>query len=202
MNSVLKSEDLSEMIYSILYKAESEPLEMRDLDKVRSLTLQETKISGKPTDIDPKEIGKFSNLEHLIINGFEIDDELMDIINGLQKLRTIQFTKSRFRTQKPFENLMEYEIFDRCEKISQVVGNSKKIKVVGQNKSPIDLNDLGDLSQTEELDLNDLMVNNISKVQQMPNIATLDLCGSNIDDAKAIAKLPIKTRLDDEYLII
>lgn len=202
MNSVLKSKDLSQMIYSILYKAESEPLEQKDLDKIRSLTLQRTGISGKPTDIDPEEIGKFSNLEHIIFNGFELDDELLKIINRLEKLRTIQFTRSKISTQNSFNSLLEYEIFDRCEGLGQTVGNSKKIKIVGQNKSPLDLATLGDLSQVEELDLNDLSVSNISRVQQMTSLNTLDLSGSNIDDSSSIARLPIKTRLDDEYLII
>ena len=202
MNSVLKSKDLSEMVYSILYKAESEPLEQKDLDKIRSLSIQRTGISGKQTDIDAKEIGRFTNLEHLIINGFEIDDELLEIINRLEKLRTIQLSRSNIKTQNTFSSLLEYEIFDRCEGLGPIVGNSKKIKIIGQNKSTLDLNTLGDLSQVEELDLNDLSVINISRVQQLPNINTLDLCGSNIDDSSSIARLPIKTRLDDEYLII
>ena len=202
MNSVLKSKDLSEMIYSILYKAESEPLEQKDLDRIKSLTIQKIGISGKATDIDAREIGKFSNLEHIIINGFEIDDELLEIINRLERLRTIQFTKSRINTQKSFSSLLEYEIFDRCEGLGKTVGNSKRIKIVGQNKSSLDLNTLGDLSQVEELDLNDLSVSNISRVQQMSSLETLDLSGSNIDDSSSIARLPIKTRLDDEYLII
>ena len=202
MSSMLKSNDLSEMVYSILYKAQSESLEQRDLDKIKSLTLQETKISGRPTDIDTSEIKMFPNLEHIIFNGFDIDDNLMETINSLNKLRTIQFTKSRFKTENGFKNFMEYEIFDRCKNPGKVVGNSKRIKIIGQNKSPIDLGTLGDLSQVEELDLNDLDVTNIARVQQMSKLTSLDLCGSNIDNAAAIARLPIKTKLDDEYLII
>ena len=202
MNPILKSKDLTKIIYSILYKAESETLEQRDLGRIKSLTLQEINVSGKVSDVDVREVGKFGNLEHLIINGFDIDDELMGIINGLYRLKTIQFTKSRFKTKKSFDSLLDYEIFDRCEGATSVVGNSRRIRIVGQNRTIIDLEELGDLSQVEELDLNDLSVKNIVRVQRMPELSTLDLSGSVIDDAKSIARLSLKTNLDDEYLII
>ena len=202
MNPILKSKDLTKIIYSILYKAESETLEQRDLGRIKSLTLQEINVSGKVSDVDAREVGKFGNLEHLIINGFDIDDELMGIINGLDRLKTIQFTKIRFKTKKIFYYLLDYEIFDRCEGATSVVGNSRRIRIVGQNRTIIDLEKLGDLSQVEELDLNDLSVKNIVRVQQMPKLSTLDLSGSVIDDAKSIARLSLKTNLNDEYLII
>ena len=56
MSSIIKSKDFKEMIYSTIQKSESEPLSQKDLNRVKSITLQSTRISGKPTDVIPKEI--------------------------------------------------------------------------------------------------------------------------------------------------
>lgn len=202
MSSIIKSKDFKEMIYSTIQKSDSEPLSQKDLNRVKSITLQSTRISGKPTDVIPKEIASCTYLEHLIVNGFGIDDSFIDVLNRLKNLKTIQFSGSTFFSQKDLEKFLDFKVFDRCENVEHMARRAKKIKIIGQDKSPIDLNDLGDLSGVQELDLNDLDITNISRVAEFESLEVLDLSGSSIDNASSIAQLPIKTKLNDEYLIL
>ena len=96
---------------------------------------------------------------------------------------------------------MNMLVLDRCDNLGIVVGNSRKIRIIGQNRSLIDLNDLGELNNVEELYLNSLDIFNISKVRELSGLRMLDLSGSSIDDADSIAQLPIKTKLSTKYLI-
>lgn len=202
MSSIIKSKDFKEMIYSTIQKSDSEPLSQKDLNRVKSITLQSTRISGKPTDVIPKEIASCTYLEHLIVNGFGIDDSFIDVLNRLKNLKTIQFSGSTFLSQKDLEKFLDFKVFDRCENVEHMARRAKKIKIIGQDKSPIDLNDLGDLSGVQELDLNDLDITNISRVAEFESLEVLDLSGSSIDNASSIAQLSIKTKLNDEYLIL
>ena len=202
MSSIIKSKDFKEIIYSTIQKSESEPLSQKDLNRVKSITLQSTRISGKPTDVIPKEIALCTYLEHLIVNGFEIDDSFVDALNRLKNLKTIQFSGSTFLSQKDLKKFLDFKVFDRCENVEPVAKNAKTIKIIGQNRSPIDLNDLGNLSGVQELDLNDLDITNISRVAEIEELEVLNLSGSSIDDASSIAQLSIKTKLNDEYLIL
>ena len=202
MSSIIKSKDFKEMVYSTIQKSDSEPLSQKDLNRVKSITLQSTKISGKPTDVIPKEIALCTYLEHLIVNGFGIDDSFVDALNRLKNLKTIQFSECTFLSQKDLKNFLDFKVFDRCENVEHMARRAKKIKIIGQDKSPFDLNDLGDLSGVQELDLNDLDITNISRVAEIEELEVLNLSGSSIDDASSIAQLSIKTKLNDEYLIL
>ena len=202
MSSIIKSKDFKEIIYSTIQKSESEPLSHKDLNRVKSITLQSTRISGKPTDVIPKEIALCTYLEHLIVNGFEIDDSFVDALNRLKNLRAIQFSGSTFLSQKDLKKFLDFKVFDRCENVEPVAKNAKTIKIIGQNRSPIDLKDLGNLSGVQELHLNDLDIANVSKVAEIEGLEILDLSGSSIDNVSSIAQLPIKTKLNDEYLIL
>lgn len=202
MSSIIKSKDFKEMVYSTIQKSDSEPLSQKDLNRVKSITLQSTKISGKPTDVIPKEIALCTYLEHLIVNGFGIDDSFVDALNRLKNLKTIQFSECTFLSQKDLKKFLDFKVFDRCENVEHMARRAKKIKIIGQDKSPFDLNDLGDLSGVQELDLNDLDITNISRVAEIEELEVLNLSGSSIDDASSIAQLSIKTKLNDEYLIL
>ena len=202
MSSIIKSKDFKEIIYSTIQKSESEPLSQKDLNRVKSVTLQSTRISGKPTDVIPKEIALCTYLEHLIVNGFEIDDSFVDALNRLKNLKTIQFSECTFLSQKDLKKFLDFKVFDRCENVEHMARRAKKIKIIGQDKSPFDLNDLGDLSGLQELELNNLDITNISRVAEIEELEVLNLSGSSIDDASSISQLPIKTKLNDEYLIL
>ena len=202
MSSIIKSKDFKEIIYSTIQKSESEPLSQKDLNRVKSITLQSTRISGKPTDVILSEIALCTDLEQLTVKGFIIDDCFMNVLNRLKNLRAIQFSESTFLSQKDLKKFLDFKVFDRCENVEPVAKNAKTIKIIGQNRSPIDLNDLGNLSGVQELDLNDLDITNISRVAEIEELEVLNLSGSSIDDASSIIQLPIKTKLNDEYLIL
>ena len=202
MSSIIKSKDFKEIIYSTIQKSESEPLSQKDLNRVKSITLQSTRISGKPTDVILSEIALCTYLEQLTVKGFIIDDCFMNVLNRLKNLRAIQFSESTFLSQKDLKKFLDFKVFDRCENVEPVAKNAKTIKIIGQNRSPIDLNDLGNLSGVQELDLNDLDITNISRVAEIEELEVLNLSGSSIDDASSISQLPIKTKLNDEYLIL
>lgn len=202
MSSIIKSKDFKEMIYSTIQKSESEPLSQKDLNRVKSITLQSTRISGKPTDVILSEIALCTYLEQLTVKGFIIDDCFMNVLNRLKNLRAIQFSGSTFLSQNDLKKFLDFKVFDRCENVEPVAKNAKTIKIIGQNRSPIDLNDLGNLSGVQELDLNDLDITNISRVAEIEELEVLNLSGSSIDDASSIIQLPIKTKLNDEYLIL
>jgi len=202
VSSIIKSKDFKEIIYSTIQKSDSEPLSQKDLNRVKSITLQSTRISGKPTDVIPKEIALCTYLEHLIVNGFEIDDSFVDALNRLKNLKTIQFSECTFLSQKDLKKFLDFKVFDRCENVEHMARRAKKIKIIGQDKSPFDLNDLGDLSGVQELDLNNLDITNISRVAEIEELEVLNLSGSSIDNVSSIAQLPIKTKLNDEYLIL
>ena len=202
MSSIIKSKDFKEIIYSTIQKSESEPLSQKDLNRVKSITLQSTRISGKPTDVILSEIALCTYLEQLTVKGFIIDDCFMNVLNRLKNLRAIQFSESTFLSQKDLKKFLDFKVFDRCENVEPVAKNAKTIKIIGQNRSPIDLNDLGNLSGVQELHLNDLDIANVSKVAEIEGLEILDLSGSSIDNVSSIAQLPIKTKLNDEYLIL
>ena len=202
MSSIIKSKDFKEIIYSTIQKSESEPLSQKDLNRVKSITLQSTRISGKPTDVILSEIALCTYLEQLTVKGFIIDDCFMNVLNRLKNLRAIQFSESTFLSQKDLKKFLDFKVFDRCENVEPVAKNAKTIKIIGQNRSPIDLNDLGNLSGVQELDLNDLDITNIARVAEIEELEVLNLSGSSIDDASSIIQLPIKTKLNDEYLIL
>ena len=201
MTSIIKSKDFKEMIYLILRKPYTEPLFQKDLEKVRSITLQSSKLSDEKTDIILSEIALCENIEDLLICGFEIDEDFLDVINELSKLKVLQFSECTFFSQKKLRTFMNMLVLDRCENLGIAVGNSRKIRIIGQNRSLIDLNDLGELNNVEELYLNSLDIFNISKVRELSGLRMLDLSGSSIDDADSIAQLPIKTKLSTKYLI-
>lgn len=90
---MIESRKLTEILQNILRK---EGIKENDLKKVENISLNKKMLNGKENDIELKEIEKIPNLKTITISNFEIDNQILEIINNHKKLKTLNLDGSKF----------------------------------------------------------------------------------------------------------
>lgn len=190
----IKSEALREIIGRKLQKKEVQKIEQEELGKIKELTLNQKKLSGKKNDIYLQELIFFKGLEQLTICGFEISDFVIDIINQCKTLKKIQFTKCKWNAQNRLKDDLEYLVIDSCTDLKeQILGNSKCIRIVGNKK--LDLAKCKHISKIQKLYLQNCNIFHFAEIINFKNLYYLNLDGSKISDKDILEKLAGKIEI-------
>ena len=94
---LLKSKDLIEKIE---FQIGKELIEKDDLENIKTIVLNGTKINGEKSDIEIKEIVNLPNIEECFIINFKLKKEDIESINKLKNIKAIQFENCDFSKVK------------------------------------------------------------------------------------------------------
>lgn len=171
------------------------------------LTLNQYNIIGQKNEIDFNEIKKYEKLEELIIKNYEINDEIFQLIDSLEKLKSVSLINCTIKTTKTLSKIETLELDNCIIRKSLFSSNIKNLYI--QNCSNIDicdfenlnlkslrientkttnLNKIDEFIELENLYLNEIDLNVYINYDKLINLKRLNLNGSTVVDKDKFLK--------------
>lgn len=173
---MIESRKLTEILQNILRKEE---ITENDLKKVENISLNKKMLNGKENDIELKEIEKIPNLKTITISNFEIDNQILEIINNHKKLKILQFSRCEFKEILPINKNIKYIVIDKCQNFKcDLINNNEIVRIID---AKVELSGKENLKQTKELYLQNCEIKNSIKLCEYQKLKTLNLDGSKFE---------------------
>ena len=157
-------------------------LENKDVEE---LTLNSKNALGEVIQYDTTYFKNLERLETITLNGFEVNNEIIEKINYLNKLKIIIFNHCKFICNDKLKNNIENiiitysniansSIFEKPEKL-------KTMELIGIDE--VDINNLIEMKNLEEISIYNSKIKNSKKISNFANLKVLKLDGSFIDES-------------------
>lgn len=176
-----KSESLKAQVSSILGKKE---FDENDLIEVDDITFNNRNCF----DYDINELRNFKNLKSLTLIKYEIDDNIMDILNELKSFKSIQFSKCDIKTDKKLNAKIENIFFNNIGttiNLDVIEGEQEKLmQIACTSVENVILSDLGKYKALLRVELQNCNIQNFDELKNVKNLRMLNVDGSGIDDDK------------------
>lgn len=153
-----------------------------DLKLVKELNLTNKTFSGKSKNINLDFLRFTNNLEKISIQYFDIGNNVIDILNSLNNLYSIEFSFCKFNFKNNLENKKLQSIYINCCSVKDYskIKLTKSFTIIGENK--LNLKILENKSNVENLSLNNCNINNFKYIKDFYNLKILNLDGSVFDE--------------------
>lgn len=153
-----------------------------DLKLVKELNLTNKTFSGKSKNINLDFLRFTNNLEKISIQYFDIGNNVIDILNSLNNLYSIEFSFCKFNFKNNLENKKLQSIYINCCSVKDYskIKLTRNFTIIGENK--LNLKILGNKSNVEILSLNNCNINNFKYIKDFYNLKILNLDGSVFDE--------------------
>ena len=155
-----------------------------DLKLVKELNLSNKTFSGKSKNINLDFLRFTNNLEKISIQHFDISNNVIDILNSLNNLYSIEFSFCKFNFKNNLENKKLQSIYINCCSVKDYskIKLTRNFTIIGENK--LNLKILENKSNVENLSLNNCNINNFKYIKDFYNLKLLNLDGSIFDEKK------------------
>ena len=153
-----------------------------DLKLVKELNLSNKTFSGKSKNINLDFLRFTNNLEKISIQYFDIGNNVIDILNSLNNLYSIEFSFCKFNFKNNLENKKLQSIYINCCSVKDYskIKLTRNFTIIGENK--LNLKILENKSNVENLSLNNCNINNFKYIKNFYNLKILNLDGSVFDE--------------------
>lgn len=186
--------------------------DINDIEDIEEISIQDINLMQNKLNIDLTEISKLKNLKSISLKFFEITDEVIQAINQLQSLETIEFLMCIFNNKETLsEKLKSVTIFNcqdfnidmlklntTIEELQLVhsgivdiadISNFKSLKYLKiAHCSAISIPSIDTLERLEQLYLNHIEMPYDINILKMPNLKFISLSGSNVSDKEMYVK--------------
>lgn len=107
-----------------------------DLKLVKELNLTNKTFSGKSKNINLDFLRFTNNLEKISIQYFDIGNNVIDILNSLNNLYSIEFSFCKFNFKNNLENKKLQSIYINCCSVKDYskIKLTKSFTIIGENK--------------------------------------------------------------------
>ncbi|MBR2744129.1 MAG: hypothetical protein IKE01_02370 [Clostridia bacterium] len=179
----LKSNVLKEDVYLKLNKDRSVPLYDEDLNMIDHLNLNALDFIDEPTDVTLYDLVFFKNLKSCCIINKEISDNELNVLNSLENIKIMQFSKCRFPSSKVKNLSVECIILDGCPDINistfDECKNIKKFRIV--NCTNINLKGISKFVNLTDLYIQNMNLEEIDEVMKIESLQYLNLNGTSVE---------------------
>lgn len=179
---------------------------LNDIEEIEDISIQDVNLMENKLNIDLTEITKLKNLKTISLKFFEITDDVIDAINQLKNVESIEFSMCVFNTKNRLPsniksifiyNCQEFDLNILSENLNleelQVIHSgmidAANLKIFRNIKylklsycSVISIPKLSELKSLEELYLNNIEIKYDIDISQIKNLKKISLNGSNVQN--------------------
>ena len=138
----------------------------------KSLTLNQYNIAGERVNANFNELKNYEDLEEIIVKNFEIDDEKILIINGIEKLKKVVLINCKISTNTSLKYIKTLKLDNCVLNKTSLLENIENLYI--ENCSAINLADFEKLN-LKSLRIENTKTSNLSKIEQFVNLENLYL---------------------------
>lgn len=198
------SSDLKKAIGYKIGKFNIQEVSEKDIEEVEEIDLSGIKLNGEKTDIDLKELSKLKNLRRIMLKNFNLNDEAINGLNGLQQLESIYLAYCEMTSNISLSNdSVNSLVINGCEiQDYSLLSFAKSTAFIADDK--LKLNRLTNKESLESLRLVGCHLKSADGLQDCPGLTNIRLEGTSFDDLKAIELLKDRIEIietDNKYPI-
>lgn len=147
-----------------------------ELEEIDELSLVNKNFLGQDLGIDLTEIVKVKNLKNLSIKFFTITDEIIETLNKLEKLETIEILMCKMETSKIIENNIKTIYIHSVEGLNIDNFQTENLEYIRiENSGLIDIYKLTKFSNLERLELVNCPIISVPKISMIKSLEELYL---------------------------
>ena len=147
-----------------------------ELEEIDELSLVNKNFLGQDLGIDLTEIVKVNNLKNLSIKFFTITDEIIETLNKLEKLETIEILMCKMETSKIIENNIKTIYIHSVEGLNIDNFQTENLEYIRiENSGLIDIYKLTKFSNLERLELVNCPIISVPKISMIKSLEELYL---------------------------
>ena len=183
--------------------------DINNIEDIEEISIQDINLMQNKLNIDLTEIVKLKNLKSISLKFFEITDEIIQSINQLEYLETIEFSMCIFKNKKELPKKIKSVIIFNCQDFnikmlstdtileelqlvhsgiidSTDISNFKSLKYLKiAHCSAISVPSIATLESLERLYLNHIEIPYDIDISKMPNLKFISLSGSNVPNKES-----------------
>lgn len=186
---------------------ENQKITQEDLETITELGINNYTLSNQNKQIDLQELRQFPNLQMLTLQHFEINDEVIKMLSELQKLSHIQIASCHYESNDTYTIPSLKSLIINCcefEKVSSIYA-PKNFTINGIPRK-VDISTISGADNIETLTLSNIeKIINFSKVVEMPNLKSLNLNGTKVDNQRALnilkSRIPVKQEQENLHIL-
>ncbi len=176
----------NELAKSIGYQIKKDNMNQfskEELESVNEISLRNMNFRGEILNINLEQLKDLPYLENLYLQAFTIDDDVIEIINELKKLKNIYFSQCIIKNNKKFimQKLKHlilkfcggtyYNFFDSLECLS----------IQTKIDETFDLSEVNNKFNIKQLYINNANIINFKTINDFNNLEFLNIDGSKVD---------------------
>ena len=189
----IKSEDFKDLICIELDKDLIEDVSDEDLNQIEDFTLNRYNISGELSDINLQDIQSLKNLKSLTVNSFDINNDIISIINNMPYLELVQFSSCNFKTNLSISPKIKNLIVDSPNSFNEsIINNNESIRIINHN---FDLRKIVNYTNIKDLYLQNCNIANIEMLNNYTSLELLNIDGSKISNEEFLKQLSQKIEI-------
>lgn len=194
--------DLKKVIGYKVGKFSGEDLTHEDFLRVDELSLNNRSFSGESKNINLLGLGVLKNLRSLDLQYFNIDDDIVSLINSFGNLRTLRLISCKCLGERQLNNKALLSLVLNCCDIKDYerIVVPQILTIIGDENLKFDR--LQGIESSRIINLQNSKVGGFKKILTCENLEKLSLDGSKIDDENVLSMLrkEIKVSKEDKYL--
>lgn len=201
---MIKSKEIDKYIHELLIKPYTIELNEEDLKKVKRIVLSKYNIKNEIVEYDYSDLSKLTNLEKCSIEFLDITDELINNLNQLENLKTIEINSCKIKSVDIIKNNIEKIMLQKVDNHFFTIFDTLNVETIEIiDFKEIDLAMLSQYVYLKNLYIYNSNIINFKQVLQMKSIETLKLDGSKIDDEEVLEKISknVAVQRKDEFLL-
>lgn len=179
-------------------------LEEEDLKKIQDLSVSNREFSGELKNVNLEELRYLVNLRNLTLQYFDLDEEIIKMLNSFTELQTLQLASCKFSSKEVLQNASLKNIVLSCCDVRDysLVSAAESTSIIGSDS--VRLSKLRDKDKVKRLFLQGCKVKGIDSIIDFNSLESLNLDGSTVDDKNVIEDLKQKIPVsqEDEHLPI
>ena len=185
------SEKITDKNLSRIIKLKMCTSNVNDIEEIEDISIQDINLMQNKLNIDLTEIVKLKNLRTLSLKFFEITDEVIEAINKLEHIKSIEFDMCIFKNKKELSEKIQSIIIYNCQDFNinihsglvdiSNIKNFKKLKYLKvAHCNVISIPSIALLENLEQLYLNHIEIPYDIDISKMQNLKFISLSGSNV----------------------
>lgn len=174
----ITSQELKRLIALKANKLSYDDVSEEDFDEITELVLKSTTFNGENTGIDLNCIALFPNIEMVRVIGFDIEQEVIDVLTNQLRLHGVEFSKCKMG-KVSFEGLngrLKRVDFTECGRLDFKYPEVQNINVVS---SEVDFNNI-DFEKVKGISIIDSVIRNGKSLTEFEDIERVVLDGTKI----------------------
>ena len=157
----------------------------RRIKKIKQIKLEAKTFLDEEIQYYLDDFLYLSEIQKIVLDRFNVDDKLIEIINSLKNLENIEFSHCTFNSMERIKNKIKVLTITYCKNINFNIIISKdtvtELRIYEFDKNVLSIEFILEYVNIQKLSIFNATIKNSNKLKNFANLKALNIDGSNLD---------------------